>query len=88
MHQYWCGFIIKYNYNKSIAQTVKEQGLCNNMEVITVLKIQSKGSFHNQTENLTQNFLEAKTKLEQKLHNSYLLKIQRYSQMKVKLPTC
>ena len=67
---------------------MKEQGLCNNMEVITVLKIQSKGSFHNQTENLTQNFLEAKTKLEQKLHNSYLLKIQRYSQMKVKLPTC
>lgn len=66
---------------------MEEQGLFNNMEMIIVLKIQSKG-FHNQTENLTQNFLEAKTKLEQKLYNSYLLKIQRYSQMKIKLPTC
>ena len=75
-------FIIKYNYNKCIAQTVKEQGPCNNMDIIIVLKIR------NQTENLTQNFLEAKTKLEPKLHNSYLLKVHRYSQMKVKLPSC
>lgn len=49
------------------------------MGVIIVLEIQSKGNFHNWTENLTQNFLEAKTKLEQKLYNSYLIKIHKYS---------